>query len=91
MADKEKAFEQINTQYWAACFMNGLEAYANVRRSGYPKLTPINYPSNETDGTYPRRLRYPEDEPVLNAANYNAAVARQGTDNFKTRVWWDKQ
>lgn len=91
IADKEKAYEQINTQYWAACFMNGLEAYANVRRSGYPKLTPINYPSNETDGTYPRRLRYPEDEPVLNAANYNAAVARQGTDNFKTRVWWDKQ
>lgn len=90
-ADKEKAYEQINTQYWAACFMNGLEAYANVRRSGYPKLTPINYPSNETDGTYPRRLRYPEDEPVLNDVAYKAAVARQGTDDFKTRVWWDKQ
>ncbi|CAG5002309.1 hypothetical protein DYBT9275_02863 [Dyadobacter sp. CECT 9275] len=90
-ADKEKAYEQINSQYWAACFMNGLEAFANVRRSGYPKLTPINYPSNETDGTYPRRLRYPEDEPVLNDVNYKAAVARQGADNFKTRVWWDKQ
>jgi hypothetical protein len=91
IADKEKAYEQINTQYWVACFMNGLEAFANVRRSGYPKLTPINYPSNETDGTYPRRLRYPEDEPVLNADNYKAAVARQGADTFKTRVWWDKQ
>ncbi len=89
-ADKEKAYEQINTQYWAACFLNGLEAFANVRRSGYPKLVPINYPSNETDGTFPRRLRYPEDEPVLNAANYKAAVARQGPDTFKTRVWWDK-
>jgi hypothetical protein len=54
IADKEKACEQINTQYWAACFMNGLEAYANVRRSGYPKLTPINYPSNETDGLTPQ-------------------------------------
>ena len=91
IADKEKAYEQINTQYWAACFMNGLEAFANVRRSGYPKLVPINYPSNETDGTYPRRLRYPEDEPVLNSASYNEAVARQGPDTFKTRVWWDKQ
>ena len=90
VADKEKAYEQINTQYWAACFMNGLEAFANVRRSGYPKLTPVNYPSNETDGTYPRRLRYQEDEAVLNAVAYNAAVARQGPDNFKTRVWWDK-
>lgn len=91
VADKEKAYEQINTQYWAACFMNGLEAYANVRRSGYPKLTPINYPSNETGGTFPRRLRYPEDEPVLNEVAYKAAVARQGADDFKTRVWWDKQ
>ena len=91
IADKEKAYEQINTQYWAACFLNGLEAFANVRRSGYPKLTPINYPSNETDGTYPRRLRYPDDEPVYNPAAYNTAVARQGPDNFKTRVWWDKQ
>lgn len=92
IADKEKAFEQINTQYWAACFLNGLEAFANVRRSGYPKLTPINYfLGNETDGTYPRRLRYPEDEPVLNTENYNAAVTRQGPDTFKTRVWWDKQ
>ena len=90
VADKEKAYEQINTQYWAACFMNGLEAFANVRRSGYPKLIPVNYPSNETDGTYPRRLRYQEDEAVLNAVAYNAAVARQGPDNFKTRVWWDK-
>jgi hypothetical protein len=90
-ADKEKAYEQINSQYWAACFLNGPEAFANVRRSGYPKLTPINYPSNETDGTYPRRLRYPDDEPVLNSDNYKAAVARQGADNFKTRVWWDKQ
>jgi hypothetical protein len=92
VADKEKAYEQINTQYWAACFLNGLEAFANVRRSGYPKLIPVNYYlGNETDGTYPRRVRYPEDEPALNSENYKAVVARQGADTFKTRVWWDKQ
>lgn len=91
IADKEKAYEQINSQYWVATFLNGPESYANVRRSGYPKLTPINYPSNETGGTYPRRLRYPEDEIVLNEVAYKAAVARQGADDFKTRVWWDKQ
>ena len=91
VTDKEKALEQINTQYWAATFLNGYESFANVRRSGYPKLIPVNYPDNETGGTFPRRLRYPDDEPVLNTANYNAAVTRQGADNFKTRVWWDKQ
>lgn len=69
--------------------MNGYESFANVRRSGYPKLTPINYPDNETGGEFPQRLKYPDDEPVLNEENYTAAVARQGNDDFKTRVWWD--
>lgn len=89
-ADQEKAIEQINTQYWAATFMNGYESFANFRRSGYPKLIPVNYPDNETGGTIPRRLRYPDDEPVLNVDSYNEAVARQGADNYKTKVWWDK-
>lgn len=88
-ANVDGALEQINTQYWAATFMNGYESFANVRRSGYPQLVPINYPDNETGGEFPRRLRYPDDEPVLNAENYTEAVARQGADNFKTRVWWD--
>lgn len=90
-ADLEAALEQINTQYWAATFLNGYEAFANVRRSGYPKLVPVNYPDNETGGLFPRRLRYPEDEAVLNTDNYKEAVARQGTDNYITRLWWDKE
>lgn len=87
----QAALEQINTQYWAATFLNGYEAFSNVRRSGYPVLTPIEYPDNETGGLYPGRLRYPDNEPVLNAENYEEAVNRQGTDNFITRVWWDVQ
>ncbi len=86
----EKALEQINTQYWVATFLNGYETYANVRRSGYPKLIPVNYYlGNETGGKFPGRLRYPQSEMVYNKENYEAAVARQGTDNFVTKVWWD--
>ena len=88
-SNMEAALEQINTQYWAATFLNGYEAFSNVRRSGYPVLTPINYPDNETGGLFPGRLRYPDNEPVLNAENYNAAVSRQGADNYITKVWWD--
>ncbi len=90
ISNKEAALEQINSQYWVASFMNGYEAFANYRRSGYPKLTPINYPDNETGGLRPGRLIYPKDEPLLNEQNYNAVVARQGPDNFITHVWWDK-
>lgn len=86
----EAALKQINTQIWATTFMNGYEAFANYRRSGYPELIPVNYPDNETGGTIPGRLRYPEDEAVLNEKHYLEAVARQGPDTYKTRVWWDK-
>ncbi|MGZ8549462.1 MAG: SusD/RagB family nutrient-binding outer membrane lipoprotein, partial [Chitinophagaceae bacterium] len=34
---------QINTQYWIASFLNGPEAFANFRRSGFPALTPNPY------------------------------------------------
>ena len=50
----------------------------------------MNYPGNESNGQIPLRLRYPNGEYSSNAANINAAVARQGADQFTTPVWWDK-
>jgi hypothetical protein len=38
----------------------------------------------------PRRFYYSQTESSVNAANLGAAVARQGPDNFGTRVYWDK-
>ncbi|MEM6646886.1 MAG: SusD/RagB family nutrient-binding outer membrane lipoprotein [Bacteroidota bacterium] len=83
--------EQINNQIWGATFLNEYESYANWRRTGFPNLTPINFPGNESNGQIPRRLRYPTGESVANAVNYEAAVGRQGPDEFTTRVWWDAQ
>lgn len=91
LSDTEKAIEQINTQFWGSILLNGYETFANWRRSGYPALTPVNYPGNETNGSIPRRCKYPEDELVYNADSYKAAVGRQGDDSFTTRVWWDKK
>lgn len=87
--DPANALEQINTQYWAACFLDGMEAWANWRRTGYPVLVPVNWPGNQSNGEIPRRMVYPDQEEQLNAENFNAAVARQGEDVFTTRVWWD--
>ncbi len=87
----DDAIEQISTQYWAATFMSGIETWANWRRTGYPKLIPVNFPNNITNGQIPRRLYYPQDEMALNADSYNEAVARQGPDDFMTRVWWDSK
>jgi len=82
-------FRQIGEQYWLATWMNFYESYANWRRTGYPVLTPVNYPGNESNGQIPRRLRYPSSEYSVNATNVAAAIASQGADDFTTHVWWD--
>lgn len=91
----EQQLEQINTQYWAAIFLNGIEAFSNFRRSGYPDLEPAPVddpdpaPGSDTNGEITRRFLYPETEGILNTENYNAAISRQGPNDMLTRVWWD--
>ncbi len=86
-----QGLEMIGEQYWAATFLNPLEAYANYRRTAFPVLTPINYPGNATGGTIPRRMKYPLKELTVNPTNVNAAIANQGPNTYTTRIWWDKQ
>lgn len=83
------ALNQINTQYWVASFLNGSEAWANFRRSGYPALSPNPYPGSEISGDFIRRMPYPDSEIITNQENLNAAISRQGPDNLDTRIWWD--
>jgi hypothetical protein len=87
------ALQQINTEYWVASstVFDFNETFANWRRSGYPVLTPVVYTNQYITGQIPRRMPYPITLIQTNSANYAAAVSRQGTDNFATRVWWDKQ
>ena len=88
--DPARALEQINTQYWVASFLNGPEAFANFRRSGFPALTPNPYPGRGINGQFIRRLTYPDSEKSVNSGSIQEAIDRQGEDNLETRVWWDK-
>lgn len=85
------ALDQINTQYWVASFLDGSEAWANFRRSGFPALKKNPYPGSEVRGDFIRRLIYPDTEIVVNSANLNESIKRQGPNTLDTRVWWDKQ
>lgn len=82
---------QIHTEMFilTASTLNGFEGWANWRRTNIPVLVPTNYSGNATGGTVMRRLRYPGGEAGVNP-NINEAISRQGPDDFKTRVWWDK-
>lgn len=85
-----RELELINTQYWVASFLNGPELFANFRRSGYPTLSKNPYPASEIAGDFIRRMPYPDSETIVNQANVNEAISRQGPNNLDTRVWWDK-
>lgn len=84
------ALQQINTQYWIASFLNGPEAFANFRRSGFPGLSANPYPGDIPAGTFIKRLTYPTSEISVNTTNVNEAIGRQGPDKLDTKVWWDK-
>lgn len=84
------ALEQINTQYWISCFLNGPEAFANFRRTGFPKLSANPFPGKAIKGDFINRLTYPNSEISVNSVNVKAAIASQGADDLDTKVWWHK-
>jgi hypothetical protein len=84
------SLERIVTQKWIALFPNGFEGWAELRRTGFPRLQAWANPG-ETNGQMPNRVRYPASEQGLNKENYDAAVARQGPDVMTTKLWWDRR
>ena len=86
----DEKLEQISTQKWVSLLLDNYEIFANWRRTGYPTLTPTNYPGNITGGTIPRRLIIPDSELTLNEEHFMEAYNRQGVGNLLTStVWWD--
>ena len=65
---------QIAYQKWLSLFMNGQEAWTEVRRTGVPHLLPG---PNAVLTSIPERMPYADAEDVLNKTNVEAAVARQ--------------
>lgn len=94
----EKKFEIIMTQKWIAGFYNGIQNYADYRRTGYPKLfdpagTSISpdpfdpeQPIVPTQLTrnYPASLWYPQREVEINPK------INQKENQTTTILFWDK-
>jgi len=79
------ALQQIAEQNWIALFSQGVEAWNEWRRTGYPALSPA---AQADLNEIPSRYNYPTSEGSINRANYEAAVSAQGADNLTTPVWW---
>ncbi|TCC85860.1 SusD/RagB family nutrient-binding outer membrane lipoprotein [Pedobacter hiemivivus] len=80
--------ERIMSQKYIAMFFCGFESWYDYRRTGYPVL-PVG-PAAKNNGILPTRFEYPLITKATNKANYEAAAARIGGDNLRTKVWWQQ-
>lgn len=91
--DAEKQREQIGTQKWLAIFPDGHEAWANMRRSNYPKIFPLIHSDNPDvpANKMINRLVFVDADRVVNGEAVKAAEALLGgPDKASTPLWWDK-
>lgn len=89
----ESDLKELITQKWLANFPNGVEAWADFRRTDYPDITlPVDGVSGNASvasGTWVKRIRYPdnahEQEEDLMPSDLNTTE----TDRMDSKVWWD--
>lgn len=88
--------ERIIIQKWIANYHLGNEAWADYRRTGFPKMMPATSEGNKSNGTVrsdrgARRMPYPQIEYTNNNENIQRALSDylDGPDNMGTRLWWD--
>lgn len=78
----QQQLQQIITQKYISWIGNGIEAYNDYRRTGYPVLTlPLNA-AGDNPAVFPTRLPYTPNEL---ARNPNAPNPRPKTD---VKIWW---
>jgi len=80
---------RIALQKWIGLFSDGVTAWAEWRRTCVP-ATVIPGPAAVIN-TVPRRYQYSTREHTANETNVEAAIARQGPDDFTTRMYWDTE
>ena len=93
VSDFEGHLNQIITQKWLAVYPNGVEAWSEFRRTGYPKLSPVKQSLEPTikaeNGEFIKKLRYVDDE-LRENPNATSSELNQGKgDGLNVRVWWD--
>lgn len=92
--DFEVKLEKIMTQKWLGIYPNSEEAWAEFRRTGYPKLNPVKQslePTiDATNGEFIKKLRYIDGELSNNKEYATDPSLNNGKgDGLSVRVWWD--
>ncbi|HNW56618.1 MAG TPA: SusD/RagB family nutrient-binding outer membrane lipoprotein [Bacteroidales bacterium] len=96
-SNPEDQYEQIITQKWLSFFPNGVEAFAEYRRTRlpkiYPKVVSVNANINLADGQIITRLPFPMKEYNAQPEQVKAAIPLLGNgvteDLENIPLWWD--
>lgn len=88
-SSNEDKLESIMTQKWIALYPNSVEAWAEIRRTGYPRVINgskgifhypiVNSSATVTNGNMIERLPYPDNEYNTNEANMPEEFRTGGT------------
>lgn len=89
----EAQLKQLITQKYIANFPNGVEAWADFRRTDYPDIgLPIDGISGSASvasGTWVKRIRYPDNAHNHASEFMPAAQNTIDTDRMDIKLWWD--
>jgi hypothetical protein len=93
-ATDEQKLERIITQKWIAMYPEGYEAWAEFRRTGYPKLWPpaVNNSGGVVpEGEFIKRLPYCNAITLASQSAVTEAVNSylNGEDSIFEPIWWD--
>ena len=92
-ADADMQRKQLAQQKWLALYPDGMEGWAEVRRTGFPELYHIVHSENPDvpADKWIRRMPYLDTEKQTNGEAVDKAVQLLGgPDNAATPLWWDK-
>ncbi|NPA36782.1 MAG: SusD/RagB family nutrient-binding outer membrane lipoprotein [Chlorobi bacterium] len=86
--------ENIAIQRWINAYTDGFEAWAIVRKTGFPKELSDGVHDNDIfgpgdiNGAYPTRMQYGTSAYNKNGDNLQEALDRQGPDKQDTKLWF---
>ncbi|MCX6325997.1 MAG: SusD/RagB family nutrient-binding outer membrane lipoprotein [Bacteroidia bacterium] len=82
--------QKIATQQYVAYYPDGIQGWANWRRTGYPALAPAPDAVNDPK-VIPRRFMYGTADYTLAKVGVEAAAALlTGGDKMDSKIWWDQ-
>ncbi len=89
----EAQLKQLITQKYIANFPNGVEAWADFRRTDYPDITlPVDGVSSNSSvasGTWVKRIRYPDNAHIFDSSFMPASQNTIETDRMDIKLWFD--